>query len=61
MANIRATKYDYFANHLKSGSIVQLGVDNFNFKTLNGLNRGELIKLFNEKVVKLALWKSDNS
>jgi hypothetical protein len=61
VANVRVENYDYFENHFKSGNIVRQGVDNFNFKSLNGLDGGKLIKLFREEVVKQALWKCDNS
>jgi len=48
-----ATMFDHFANHFKASKMVPR-VDNLNFKTLNGVERGETIKPFNEEEINIA-------
>jgi len=44
--NVRSVVFHHFESHFKAGNMNRPGVDNLNFKSLRGLNRGDLVKPF---------------
>jgi len=44
--NVRSVVFHHFESHFKAGNMNRPGVDNLNFKSLGGLNRGDLVKPF---------------
>jgi hypothetical protein len=52
--------YNHFEAHFKAGDMVRPGVNDLNIKTLNVLERRDLITLFSEEEVNLVVWDCDN-
>lgn len=54
VGNVRSFFY-----HFKFGNVKRSGVDNLKFKSLSGLNKGDLVKPFSLEEVKHAVWNCD--
>ncbi|GAU41304.1 hypothetical protein TSUD_325180 [Trifolium subterraneum] len=57
---IRQTVFSHFASHFKVVNVDRPRVDNLQFKRLNQLESGSLIKPFSEAEVRAAVWDSDS-
>jgi hypothetical protein len=60
VANVRAADFNHFTSHIKSVTFDRPGVDNFNFKTINAQERGELTIPFCDDEVKKVTWECDS-
>jgi len=49
----------FFFHHFKFCNVNRSQVDNLKFKSLSGLNKGDLVKPFSLKEVKHAVWDYD--
>jgi hypothetical protein len=52
--------FNHFDNHFKDNNMEHPRVDNFLFKSLSIVDRGDLIKLFNMEKVKQVVWNYDS-
>ncbi|GAU15239.1 hypothetical protein TSUD_09770 [Trifolium subterraneum] len=57
---IRQAVFSHFASHFKTINLDRPRVDNLQFKRLNHLESGSLIKPFSEAEVRAAVWDCDN-
>ncbi|CAJ2663648.1 unnamed protein product [Trifolium pratense] len=57
---IRQAVFSHFESHFKASNVDRPGVDDLQFKSLNHVENGSLIKPFTEAEVKSAVWDCDS-